>query len=318
MTEGGAVSGPTLVVIGNFDGLHRGHRAVLASAVSEAESNGLQPVVLTFDPHPAVVLRGAEPQVLTSPRRRIELIVRKFPNVRVVVEPFTRELSLLSAREFVEQLLCRRLNVRAVVVGGNFRFGKGREGDVARLQSLGRELGFSARAHELVSDEAGAYSSSRARQAVLAGDLVEVERVLGRPHSLSGVVIRGDGRGKTIGVPTANLGEIPELRPARGVYACVVDRIGSDGTASMLARGVCNIGVRPTLDAGASVEVHLFDFDEDLYGARLRVHFIERLRDEQRFSGLEELVAQIKRDIERAKASLAGATPNPQANGAWF
>lgn len=318
MTEGAAFSGPTLVVIGNFDGLHKGHRAVLASAVSEAEAKSLQPVVLTFDPHPAVVLRGAEPQVLTSPRRRSELIAREFPGVRVVIEPFTRELSLLTAREFVEQLLRQRLAVKAVVVGSNFRFGKGREGDVALLARLGEELGFSARSHDLVSDDAGAYSSSRARKAIEAGDLAEVERVLGRPHALSGVVIRGDGRGKTIGVPTANLGEIPELHPARGVYACVVDRIGSDGTAAALARGVANIGVRPTLDAGASVEVHLFDFDEDFYGARIRVHFIERLRDEQRFAGIEELVEQIRRDIDRAKLRLESMLPDPKASGAWY
>lgn len=308
----------TLVVIGNFDGVHRGHHAVLSSAVSEARSKSLEPVVLTFDPHPAVVLRGAEPQVLTTPLRRAELITREFPEVRVVVEPFTRELSLLTAREFVEQLLLARLGARAVVVGGNFRFGKGREGDVATLSKLGQELGFEARGEELRADDAGAFSSSRVRRAIVAGDLGEATRVLGRPHSVSGVVIRGDGRGKTIGIPTANLGEVPELLPKNGVYSCLVDRIGTDGRASVLARGVSNIGVRPTVGAGLSIEAHLFDFDEDLYGTRLRVHLVGRLRDEQRFSGIDELVAQIRRDIERARDELVTLDADPKASGAWF
>lgn len=308
----------TLVVIGNFDGVHRGHHAVLSSAVNEARAKSLQPVVLTFDPHPAVVLRGAEPKVLTTPLRRTELITREFPDMRVVVEPFTRELSLLTAREFVEQLLLARLGARAVVVGGNFRFGKGREGDVATLSRLGEELGFEARGEELRADEAGAFSSSRARRAIVAGELPEATRVLGRPHAVSGVVIRGDGRGKTIGIPTANLGEVPELLPKNGVYSCLVDRIGTDGKALALARGVSNIGVRPTVGAGLSIEAHLFDFDDDLYGTRLRIHLVGRLRDEQRFSGLDELVEQIRRDIERARNELVTLEPDPRADGAWF
>lgn len=308
----------TLVVIGNFDGVHRGHHAVLSSAVNEARAKSLEPVVLTFDPHPAVVLRGAEPQVLTTPLRRIELITREFPEVRVVVEPFTRELSLLTAREFVEQLLLARLGARAVVVGGNFRFGKGREGDVATLSRLGQELGFEARGEELSADDAGAFSSSRARRAIVAGELAEATSVLGRPHSVSGVVIRGDGRGKTIGIPTANLGEVPELLPKNGVYGCVVDRIGTDGNAVALARGVSNIGVRPTVGAGLSIEAHLFDFDDDLYGTRLRVHLVGRLRDEQRFAGIDQLVAQIRRDIERARDELVTLDADPKAGGAWF
>jgi riboflavin kinase/FMN adenylyltransferase len=308
----------TLVVIGNFDGVHRGHHAVLTSAVNEAVGKGLAPVVLTFDPHPVVVLRGAAPQVLTTPTRRSELITRDFPGVRVIVEPFTRELSLLTAREFVEQLLIGRLHAKAVVVGANFRFGKGREGDVNTLTRLGDELGFTARGLELRTDASGAFSSSRARSAILDGDVREAARVLGRPHAVSGVVIRGDGRGKTIGVPTANLGEVPELLPKNGVYSCVVDRLSGDGKAVALARGVSNIGVRPTVGAGLSIEAHLFDLDEDLYGTRLRVHLIQRMRDEQRFAGLDELVAQIHRDIASARAALTDVELDPRAGGAWF
>jgi riboflavin kinase / FMN adenylyltransferase len=308
----------TLVVIGNFDGVHRGHLAVLSSAVNEGAKKSLEPVVLTFDPHPAVVLRGAEPQVLTTALRRSELITRAFPAVRVVVEPFTRELSLLTAREFVEQLLLTRLQASAVVVGGNFRFGKGREGDVATLTKLGEELGFSARGEKLEADDAGAFSSSRARRAILAGDVREAASVLGRPHAVSGVVIRGDGRGKTIGIPTANLGEVPELLPKNGVYSCVVDRIGTDGKATVLARGVSNIGVRPTVGGGLSIEAHLFDFNADLYGTRLRVHLVDRLRDEQRFTGVDQLVEQIQRDIARARTDLVTVEADPSAGGAWF
>ncbi len=319
MTEGRSDSqSASLVVIGNFDGLHRGHLAVLGSAVEEADRSGLSPVVLTFDPHPAVVLRGAEPQVLTSPERRTELIQREFPRVRVVVEPFTRELAQLSPRQFVETLLVERLGVKKVVVGDNFRFGKGRQGDVPLLRELGAELGFSARSHELEEDAGGTYSSSRVRQALGEGDLAEVFQVLGRPHALSGRVVRGDGRGRSIGVPTANLDEIPEMLPKRGVYACVVDRISAGGNAAALARGVANLGVRPTVGAGPSVEVHLLDFDEDLYGARLRVHFVQHLRDERRFPGLDELVKQIQKDIAVGREALAAIEPDPRAGGAWY
>jgi riboflavin kinase/FMN adenylyltransferase len=167
----------------------------------------------------------------------------------------------------------------------------------------------------LVADETGPLSSSRARKAIAAADLREAERVLGRPHALTGEVVRGDGRGRSIGIPTANLDRVAELRPPNGVYACLVDRV--DRGAKVLGIGAVNIGVRPTVGAGASVEVHVLDFDGDLYGARLRLHLVEKLRDERRFGGIDELVAQIRRDLDAARQTLAHCKPDPGADGAW-
>jgi riboflavin kinase/FMN adenylyltransferase len=313
----GASPGTTLIAIGNFDGVHRGHRAVLESAAARARLDGLLPIVLTFDPHPAVVLGKSGPSLLTALDRRIELIGRVAPEIRVVVEPFTLELSKLSARAFVEELLLRDLGARVVLVGKNFRFGHGREGDVALLERVGNELGFSAVSTDLVADASGPLSSSRVRKAIAAGDLGDAQAVLGRPHALSGRVVRGDGRGRTIGVPTANLESVLELRPPNGVYACLVDHVENDGSAKKLGIGAVNIGVRPTVGAGPSVEVHVLDFDRDLYGQTLRLHLVERLREERRFAGIDELVAQIRRDLDAARQTLADRKPDPSAGGAW-
>jgi riboflavin kinase / FMN adenylyltransferase len=302
-------AGGSLVVIGNFDGVHLGHRAVLDASRRDAAAHDLALVALTFDPHPSVVLgRGALP-VLTTLERKLELLGRACPGLTVVVEPFTRELAALSPDTFAEAVLARALAARVVVVGNNFRFGLGRAGDLSTLAALGQKLGFEARAESLRGDEQGAFSSSRIRQALANGELDVAERLLGRPHALSGVVARGAGRGRTIGVPTANLEGVPEALPPYGVYACVVDRVEPDGARS-LARGVLNVGERPTVNAGFSVEAHLFDFEGDLYGQTLRVHLCARLREERRFDGLDELKAQIARDIEAAKRTVASRTPS--------
>jgi riboflavin kinase/FMN adenylyltransferase len=309
-----APPGGTLVIIGNFDGVHLGHRAVLETSNAQAKARGLATVALTFDPHPSVVLgRAAEP-VLTTLERKIELLGRICPELTVVVEPFTPALAALAPSEFAEGVLARSLRARLVVVGKNFRFGQGRKGDLETLETLGRSLGFEARAEALHGDAEGPYSSSRVREALARGDLACIERLLGRPHSLSGVVARGAGRGRTIGVPTANLEGVVEALPPYGVYACVVDRLDADGNRA-LARGVLNVGERPTLGAGFSVEAHLFDFDDDLYGARLRVHLCARLREERRFDGIDALRAQIGRDISAAKEALVTRTP---VGPAWY
>jgi riboflavin kinase/FMN adenylyltransferase len=297
-----------LVIIGNFDGVHLGHRAVLETSNAEAKRLGLATVALTFDPHPSVVLgRGAEP-VLTTLERKIELLGRVCPDLTVVVEPFTQKLAALAPAEFAEGVLARSLCARVVVVGKNFRFGRGRSGDLATLEALGRTLGFEARAEALRGDAEGPYSSSRVREALARGDLSRVEGLLGRPHSLSGTVVRGAGRGRTIGVPTANLDGVAEALPPYGVYACVVDRLEPEGPRA-LARGVLNVGERPTVGAGFSVEAHLFDFDGDLYGARLRLHLCARLREERRFDGIEALRSQIERDIAAARAAVEARVP---------
>jgi len=304
----------TLVVIGNFDGVHLGHRAVLEASHAEAKAQGLELVVLTFDPHPSVVLgRGALP-ALTTLERKLELLGQVCPGLTVVVEPFTRDLSQRSPEAFAEDVLAKALGARVVVVGNNFRFGLNRAGDLAALERLGSELGFEARAEQLHGDAEGPYSSSRIRAALAAGDLAATERLLGRPHSLSSTIVPGAGRGRTIGVPTANLGAIPEALPPYGVYAVVADRLSPEGTR-VLARGVANIGVRPTLGAGFSVETHFFDFDANLYGTRVRLHLCARLRDERKFDGLDALRAQIVRDFAEARAAVAKREPTGVA---WY
>ncbi|HLV21746.1 MAG TPA: bifunctional riboflavin kinase/FAD synthetase, partial [Polyangiaceae bacterium] len=312
----GPSPGGSLVAIGNFDGVHKGHRAVISAAAREARERALVPRVLTFHPHPAEVLGRPAVARLTTLERKIELITDIDPDVQVVVEPFTHELSLTSPEDFVRTLLVSALWARVVIVGENFRFGHRRMGDLATLQQLGRSLGFEARAAELVGDAGGRFSSSRVRQALAAGDLAEAAAVLGRPHSISGRVVVGAQRGRTIGVPTANLGGVDEALPPFGVYACAVDVLEPRPRA--LGPAVANIGLRPTVQGGFSAELHLLDFDGDLYGTRLRAHLLERLREERKFDGLAELERQIRRDIEQARGVLAARLPALPAAGPYF
>jgi len=303
-------------VIGNFDGVHLGHRAVIEATLAEARGRDLRPLVLTFNPHPMEVLGGSARPPLTVVDRKIELIERLGSELTVVVEPFTLSLSEFTPAEFAQRFLVELLSAKVVIVGDNFRFGHRRTGDLATLVTLGEELGFAAHASSLVGDARGPYSSTRVRAALASGELAAAEAVLGRPHSLSGTVVHGAQRGRTIGVPTANLGGVAEALPPYGVYAVLVDRV-RHGVSSAIGTGVANIGLRPTVEAGFSVEVHLFDFSEDLYGERLRVHLVSRLRDERKFAGLPELKTQIARDIEQARSALASARPDPLAGGAW-
>jgi riboflavin kinase / FMN adenylyltransferase len=288
-----------VIVIGNLDGVHRGHQAVLAQARAIADARGLAMLVLTFDPHPNEVLRGWTPPRLATLERRVELL-RRHGTDQVVVEPFTSELAAFSPERFAKELLFERLGARVVVVGDDFRFGAGRAGDLEALREFGRAFGFDVMAAEAAGDEGGRFSSTRVRDAVASANLEEAARLLGRRHSLSGIVEGGDRRGRTIGFPTANLGGVTEVLPPHGVYAVFAD----DRPAVM------NLGLRPTVDGKSlRVEVHLFDFDGDLYGQPMRVHLVERLREEKKFSGLDELKAQIARDAEAARAVLAGAVP---------
>ena len=295
------VLGGTVVVTGNFDGVHRGHQALFARARALADARHLVPVALTFDPHPRAVLGTGAPALLTSTARRIQLIER-LGVAHVFVRRFDHVFAAWTPERFVEELLVNELGARVVIAGDNFRFGAKRAGDDALLRGLGPTLGFEAFTLE-ATDEKGPLSSSRARDAVAAGDVTEAARVLGRPHSIEGIVARGDQRGRTIGFPTANLSEVTELVPANGVYAVTVDRTVL-GESCALATGVMNIGTRPTLGGvSRTLEAHLFDFEGDLYGSSLRVHFIARLRDEQKFDGLPALQAQIARDAATARAA---------------
>lgn len=268
-------------------------------------------LVLTFDPHPAVVLGRPAPETLTALPRKAELLVRLGVD-RVVVKTFDTAFASLSPDRFVSDLLVGALGVRVVVVGRNFRFGHKRAGDYATLESLGRASGFEVKTFELRGDDHGPYSSTRARAAIARGDVGAAANVLGRWHSFSGVVGEGQRRGRTIGFPTANVENVVEIVPANGVYAVVVDRI-DEGAARALGRGVMNVGVRPTVagaEARRTQEVHLHDFDQDLYGASVRVHVVERLRDERKFASLDELRAQIAADADKARAITSSLSPN--------
>jgi len=210
-------------MVGNFDGVHCGHQWVLRRGLELAEQRALVPLVLTFDPHPSVVLGRGTRAVLTPLDRKLDLLTRLSDQLGVVVEPFTPELASASPREFARDLLQRKLAARLVTVGQNFRFGRGRAGDASMLAALGNELGFEARAELLHGDDAGAISSTRIRELITGGEVAQAERLLGRPHALLGVVEHGEHVARQLGVPSANLGGIPELLPARGVYAVLVD-----------------------------------------------------------------------------------------------
>lgn len=304
-------------MVGNFDGVHRGHRWVLERGLAEAAARDLEPLVLTFHPHPSEVLgRGSLP-ALTPVDRKVELLARLSPQLRVVVEPFTRELAAASPAEFAADLLQRELGARVVLVGENFRFGRGRAGDFATLCALGQSLGFEARAEALHADAGGVISSTRIRECIARGDVGGAAAMLGRPHALSGVVQHGDERARQLGVPSANLGSVAELLPALGVYAVLVDVLEPAGF-QRLGTGIANIGVRPTHGSGeVRAEAHVLDFSGELYGRTLRVHLVDRLRDERRFESIEALKAQLEDDKRAGAARLGGCAPEPGAGGAW-
>ncbi|MDR9450720.1 MAG: bifunctional riboflavin kinase/FAD synthetase [Acidimicrobiia bacterium] len=293
-------SGGSAVTIGVYDGVHRGHQAVLTDLAARARAMGVeQRAVLTFDRHPlALVAPERIPPLLTTIEHRLELL--ESLNVDLVgVLPF-EQIREMHPAQFIHQVLLGSLGARLVVVGTNFRFGLNRAGDVAALQTEAARHGFEVDAVELLRGDGAAVSSSAIRALLDGGDVEGAAQKLGRPYELRGVVEAGDGRGRTIGFPTANLSFSEELAvPARGVYAVRVI------VGHLLIPGVVNIGVRPTFGGGGLVvEVHLLDFDGDLYGRQLSVQFHARLRDEQRFGGIDELVAQIDRDVETARESL--------------
>jgi riboflavin kinase/FMN adenylyltransferase len=302
---------PCSLIVGNFDGMHRGHQFVLGEAVRYARAHGLEACVLTFDPHPATVVGRGAPPVLTTLGRKAEL-AGEIGVQRVYVRRFDAAFAAWSPERFARDLVVGTLLARVVVVGENFRFGARRAGDLPLLEAQGAVLGFEARVHSVAADDHGAFSSTRARDAVAAGLVDEAADVLGRPHAVSGVVVHGDARGRTIGVPTANLDGVEELLPKNGVYAVRVDLVGERSgdvgpDVKPIGSGVTNVGVRPTVEgSGRRVEAHVLDAppDLDLYGKRLRVHFVARLRDERKFASIDELKAQIVDDIAQARARL--------------
>ncbi|HEV3473230.1 MAG TPA: bifunctional riboflavin kinase/FAD synthetase [Actinomycetota bacterium] len=289
------------VTIGTFDGVHLGHRALIAQTTAAAQARSLESVVVTWDRHPLMTLRPEiAPPLLSSPERKMELLATTGVD-RVVVIPFTEELSRWSPERFVDEVLVQGLSARAVFVGEGWRFGHKRAGDVELLQKLGEENGFVPTAVDLSSGEGATVSSSRIREAVAHGDVDLAERLLGRPFDLDGEVIHGDDRGTELGFPTANIDLDPQLaHPARGVYAGRA-RVGETWFAA-----ATNVGVNPTFGGDPEVtpvrvETFLLDFSGDLYGQVLRVEFWARLRDELRFTSVEDLIAQMHRDVEATR-----------------
>jgi riboflavin kinase/FMN adenylyltransferase len=295
------------VTIGNFDGVHRGHQALVAAAVEEARGLGGTSAALTFDPHPARVLDAARSgPALTTLEQKAELMAGLGLDTLVVV-PFDAPRAAQKAEAFVREVLAGALHARAVLVGRGFRFGHARAGDAALLERLGTALGFRVRALPPVEHAGEPISSSRVRRAIAKGEVAEAAALLGRWFFVDGTVARGEGRGRTIGVPTANLDVVNEAWPARGVYAGWARLAGPPDAPRWPA--VINIGQRPTF-AGrhVTVEAHLLDRDQDLYGRHLRLEFVARLREERAFDGPAALVAQIHRDIEAARPLLDDAS----------
>ena len=290
-----------VLTMGNFDGVHLGHQALLRATLSEARAQRATAEAMFFDPHPSAFFQPQRcPPMLTSVARRRALLLEHAGLDAVDVRRFDAAFARQSPDAFVEDVLVGQRNAVVVVVGPDFRFGQGREGDVARLVAMGKARGFRVHVIPPVEFQGEPISSTRIRELLAQGDVASAAVLLGRPHDLTAEVVHGDHRGHTIGFPTANLAVEGNLAiPADGVYAVMVEEGGQTRAA------VANVGVRPTFKAGRSLEVHILDFESDLYGTSLRVSFIERLRDEQRFESVTALMRQIGRDAEAARGRLA-------------
>jgi riboflavin kinase/FMN adenylyltransferase len=294
--------GGSIVTVGSFDGVHRGHHAVLDEIARRARAAGRQSVLVTFHPHPLEVLNpAAAPPLLTAGDERLEILAQTGID-RVVVLAFDRRLAALTPREFVRDVLLARCRMRELVIGYDHGFGRGRSGDAETLRSLGAEFGFAVDVVDAVDANGQQVSSSRIRRAVAGGDLALAARLLGRPYTANAVVEAGEARGRRLGVPTINLGGVPpqKLLPPDGVYAVRVEwRHGRAG-------GMMNQGGRPTFgDGRRTLEVNLFGFEGDLYGEPVRLEWVERIRDVERFASVEALKEQLRRDREAAEAILA-------------
>ena len=292
------LASPHAVTIGNFDGLHRGHQAMLGKLRQEAKDRGLPSCVLTFEPHPREFFTPDQaPTRLTSLGEKAALIAAAGID-RLHILRFTRELAGLSAEEFVTRALLQTLGARYVLVGDDFRFGRQRGGDFSLLHRLGSHLGFVAEALPTVRVADNRASSTAVRQALIAGDLTQASSLLGRPYSISGRVVHGNKLGRGMGFPTANIQLRHNRPPLLGIFAVEVW-----GIDALPLPGAASLGVRPTVHehGRATLEVFLLDYQGNLYGRKLRVDFLKKLRDEEKYPDLDALIAQIQRDVNNAK-----------------
>ena len=293
-----------VITIGNFDGVHLGHQALFHSLIEKATALNGTSIAMTFEPHPIRVLKNNNhPPLITLYEQKAELIEKAGLDVLICI-PFTREFAAISAKKFVEDILVKRIGIKAITVGEDYTFGKNREGNLDLLKTLGNQCGFEV----IVIDELNIsnthperISSTRIRELVMAGKVAESQKLLGRYYQIRGKVEIGRDRGgKLLGFPTANINLYDELSPKIGVYAVTVECKGGK------FKGVANIGYSPTFDDHIfTVEAHILDFKENIYGQKIRVNFIDRLRDEKKFSNISELSEQIKKDIIKARKILS-------------
>lgn len=301
LVDGTGLKAP-VVTVGNFDGLHRGHRKIVEQVLSRARALQGVALLITFEPHPLALLAPERaPGLLATPEQKLELLADAGLDV-VLILPFTPALAALTAEEFVGEYLSRGLGAREVYVGENFNFGRGRQGNADLLVGLCDSHGISAAKVPEVCYLGSPISSSRIRRALRSGEVELARELLARPHSISGTVVRGAGRGADLGFPTANLTLRDQLVPQDGVYVTKVVVEGSSHPS------VTNIGSRPTFAEGKfTIETHLLDGSGDLYDRTIEVHFLARLRPELKFESAEALVKQVRRDVERARTYFRGA-----------
>lgn len=296
-----------VVTIGNFDGVHLGHQHIFHKVIHEARREGSRALVITFEPHPKSVLHPERQPfyLITSLEEKVARIAETGIDGLLLI-PFSREFSFTTAREFIHSILWGRLRIRKIFIGHDYTFGRNREGNETLLAADGEKLGFAVEVISAFKIGEVLISSSLTRNLILAGRVREAARYLGRPYNLSGEVIAGHRRGRAIGFPTANIRPDKVLVPARGIYAV---RLVLHNKAH---QGVLNIGFNPTFDDRAlSVECYIFDFDEDIYGMRLDIRFVDRIRDEMKFDGPLQLAEQIRRDVVRALEILKETESDP-------
>jgi riboflavin kinase / FMN adenylyltransferase len=292
------------ITIGNFDGVHKGHQALFQRVKQLAEALNGESVVVTFDPHPLEVLFPQKtPSFITSHRHKLDLIASCGIDATIVI-PFDHKFAQMSAREFVEAILVEKIGAKAIVVGHDYRFGNSREGDIAFLSRLGEQYGFKVETVSGLMVNDTVVSSTAIRQMIASGNIKEANKLLGRFFEVAGTVIPGRKRGVGLGFPTANIRMPAITSPLTGVYVIQAEVDGKT------YGGAANLGYNPTFgDNDLSLEAHLFDFDQDIYGKHITIRFVDRLRDELRFSNPDELATQIRKDVDTAKeilASLAG------------
>jgi riboflavin kinase / FMN adenylyltransferase len=288
------------LTIGVFDGVHLGHQAILRQLTAGARSQGAPAVVLTFSPHPALVLGQPGLKSLTTPDERADLLSAFGVDV-VITHPFDVSTANLSAYDFMASLK-KHMSIKHLLMGYDFALGKGREGNAARLTEIGHALDYSTQVIQAVQDEQGLISSTQIRKRVAEGDVVGASRMLGHNYSLHGPVVHGNGRGRTINFPTANIDyPMEKLIPSNGIYVCHA------WSQDVQYGAAVSVGIRPTFqveDPRSLVEAYLLDFDDDIYGTDLRLEFIARLRDEEKFGSVPELVEQIHRDVAQTRSVL--------------